>query len=46
METNVLLLTIKQLLVEHKKPDTPPWIAPVDTPPTARKSEGKAIKML
>jgi len=39
------ILTIEQLLA-HKKPDIPPWIAPVDTPPTAKKTEGKAVKML
>jgi site-specific DNA-methyltransferase (adenine-specific) len=39
------IFTIEQLLA-HKKPDIPPWIAPVDTPPTAKKTEGKAIKML
>ena len=41
----IQILTIEQLL-EGKKPDIPPWIAPVDTPPTAKKSEGKSIKML
>ncbi len=41
----VQIFTIEQLL-EGKKPDIPPWIAPVDTPPTAKKSEGKAVKML
>jgi site-specific DNA-methyltransferase (adenine-specific) len=41
----IQILTIEQLL-EGKKPDIPPWIAPVDTPPIAKKSEGKAIKML
>jgi site-specific DNA-methyltransferase (adenine-specific) len=41
----IQILTIEQLL-EGKKPDIPPWIAPIDTPPTAKKAEGKAIKML
>ena len=41
----IQIFTIEQLL-EGKKPDIPPWIAPVDTPPTAKRSEGKAIKML
>jgi adenine specific DNA methylase Mod len=41
----IQIFTIEQLL-EGKKPDIPPWIAPVDTPPTAKKSEGKIIKML
>ena len=41
----IQIFTIEQLL-EGKKPDIPPWIAPVETPPTAKKSEGKAIKML
>jgi len=41
----IQIFTIEQLL-EGKKPDIPPWIAPVDTPPTAKKAEGKAIKML
>ena len=41
----VQIFSIEQLL-EGKKPDIPPWIAPVDTPPTAKKTEGKAIKML
>ena len=36
--------TIEQLL-EGKKPDIPPWVAPVDAPPTAKKVEGKAVKM-
>jgi hypothetical protein len=38
--------TIEQLIVEDKKPDIPPWVAPVDAPPTGRKSGGKAVKML
>ena len=42
----IQILTIEQLLAEGKKPDIPPWIAPVGTPPTAKKTEGKAIKML
>ncbi len=41
----IQIFTIEQLL-EGKKPDIPPWIAPVETPPTAKKAEGKAIKML
>jgi site-specific DNA-methyltransferase (adenine-specific) len=41
----IQIFTIEQLL-EGKKPDIPPWIAPVDTPPTAKKTEGKAVKML
>ena len=41
----IQIFTIEQLL-EGKKPEIPPWIAPVDTPPTAKKAEGKAIKML
>jgi len=41
----IQIFTIEQLL-EGKKPDIPPWIAPVDTPPTAKRTEGKAIKML
>jgi len=41
----IQIFTVEQLL-ECKKPDIPPWIAPVDTPPTAKKTEGKAIKML
>jgi DNA modification methylase len=41
----IQIFTIEQLL-EGKKPDIPPWIAPIDTPPTAKKAEGKAIKML
>ena len=41
----IQIFTIEQLL-KGKKPDIPPWIAPVDTPPTAKKTEGKAIKML
>jgi site-specific DNA-methyltransferase (adenine-specific) len=41
----IQIFTIAQLL-EGNKPDIPPWIAPVDTPPTAKKSEGKAVKML
>jgi site-specific DNA-methyltransferase (adenine-specific) len=41
----IQIFTIEQLL-EGKKPDIPPWIAPVETPPTAKKSEGKSIKML
>ena len=38
------IFTIEQLLA-GKKPDIPPWIAPIDTPSPAKKSEGKAIKM-
>jgi DNA modification methylase len=41
----IQIFTIEQLLV-GKKPDIPPWIAPVETPPVAKKSEGKAVKML
>jgi adenine specific DNA methylase Mod len=41
----IQVLTIEQLM-EGRKPDIPPWIAPVDTPPTAKRTEGKAIKML
>jgi site-specific DNA-methyltransferase (adenine-specific) len=41
----IQIFTIEQLL-EGKKPHFPYWIAPVDTPPTAKKAEGKAIKML
>lgn len=41
----IQILTIEQLL-EGSKPDTPPWIAPVDTPATAKRTEGKAVKML
>lgn len=41
----IQILTIEQLL-EGKKPDIPPWIAPVDAPPTAKKTEGEAVKML
>jgi hypothetical protein len=40
----IQIFTIEQLL-EGKKPDIPPWIAPIDTPPTAKKREGKTIKM-
>ena len=42
----IQIFTIEQLVVEGRKPDIPPWIAPVDTPPTAKKAEGKTIKML
>lgn len=41
----IQIFTIEQLL-DSKKPDIPPWIAPVDTPPTVKKSEGKTVKML
>jgi adenine specific DNA methylase Mod len=41
----IQIFTIEKLM-EGKKPDIPPWIAPIDTPPTAKKAEGKAIKML
>ena len=41
----IQIFTIEQLL-EDKKPDIPPWIAPVDTPPTAKRAEGKSVKML
>jgi site-specific DNA-methyltransferase (adenine-specific) len=41
----IQVLTIEELL-EGKKPDIPPWIAPVDSPPTVKKVEGKSIKML
>jgi site-specific DNA-methyltransferase (adenine-specific) len=41
----IQIFTIEQLL-SGKKPDIPPWIAPLDTPPTAKKAEGKAVKML
>jgi adenine specific DNA methylase Mod len=41
----IQILAIEQLL-GGKKPDIPPWVAPVDTPPTAKKTEGKAIKMI
>lgn len=40
----IQIFTIQQLM-EGKKPDIPPWIAPVDTPPIAKKSEGKTVKM-
>ena len=40
----IQIFTIEQLL-EGEKPDIPPWIAPIDTPPTAKKSEGKTAKM-
>jgi DNA modification methylase len=42
----IQIFTIEQVVVEGRKPDIPPWIAPVDTPPTAKKVEGKTIKML
>jgi len=41
----IQIFTIEQLL-GGKKPDIPPWIAPIDTPPTIKKPEGKAIKMI
>ena len=41
----IQIFTIEQLLA-GKKPDIPPWIAPVETPPTAKKNEGKTVKML
>ena len=40
----VQIFTIEHLL-EGKKPDIPPWIAPIDTPPTAKKIEGKSVQM-
>ena len=40
----IQIFTIEQLL-EGKKPDIPPWIAPIDIPPIVKKSEGKTAKM-
>lgn len=40
----IQILTIEQLL-EGKKPAIPPWIAPIKTPPKAKKTEGKPIPM-
>lgn len=39
------IFTIEQLL-NGKKPDIPPWIAPIDSPPKVKKAEGKTIRML
>jgi site-specific DNA-methyltransferase (adenine-specific) len=41
----IQILTIEQLL-EHKKPDVPPWIAPMDAPPIAKRPKGKTIKLI
>jgi site-specific DNA-methyltransferase (adenine-specific) len=41
----IQIFTIEQLM-EGKKPDIPPWIAPIDIPPTIKKAEGKAVRML
>jgi adenine specific DNA methylase Mod len=41
----IQILTIEQLL-EHTKPDIPPWIAPMDAPPIAKRSEGKTAKLI
>lgn len=40
----IQILTIEQLL-EGKKPEIPPWIAPIKAPPKPKKTEGKAIPM-
>jgi DNA modification methylase len=41
----IQILTIEQLL-EHTKPDIPPWIAPMDAPPIAKRPEGKTTKLI
>jgi site-specific DNA-methyltransferase (adenine-specific) len=41
----IQILTIEELL-QGKKPEIPPWIAPVQTPPKVRQDKGKTIKML
>lgn len=41
----IQILTIESLF-NGNKPDIPPWITPVQTPPKVKKSEGKAAKMI
>ena len=41
----IQILTIEELL-QGKKPEIPPWIAPMQAPPVSKKAKGKAIKML
>lgn len=39
------ILTIEELL-KGKKPETPSWVSPIQTPPKAKQDEGKTIKIL
>ncbi len=41
----IQILTIEELL-QGKKPEIPPWIAPMPAPPRLKQSEGKSVKML
>jgi site-specific DNA-methyltransferase (adenine-specific) len=41
----IQILTIEEIF-QGKSPDIPPWIAPITKPPSVKKAEGKAVKML
>ena len=41
----IQILTIEEIF-QGKSPDIPPWIAPITKPPSVKKAEGNAIKML
>ena len=41
----IQILTIEEL-INGKKPDIPPWIAPIQAPPKHKKEKGKTAKLL
>jgi site-specific DNA-methyltransferase (adenine-specific) len=41
----IQILTIEELL-QGKKPEIPPWIAPMQAPPRSKQVEGEAVKLL